>query len=120
VLGLGYEEVRITMVNRWTIGLQRGKVIHENKCGSVRRIANSSSACITGTEITAWVKSLRGRARCFLDLTLPWAFRALRRDQHPFFSERIESPVWSVLQFVGDHRSSRYPSGCALHQRHAL
>src|SRR5215472_6409941 len=79
------------------VGAQGGIIIVENKGPLIDRVSHSARPYISRAKITIRIvprQLLRWRR---LHLPLPRTFGAMRRDQYPFFPQRIKPPVWLAL-----------------------
>src|SRR6266481_7763594 len=85
------------------VGQKSGEVVIEDKGGGVVRVPGSPRARVAGTEIAGGIKMwgiFRGR---LLNFALPWALRAMGRDDDPLARERVEAAVGGVFELVEIH-----------------
>lgn len=81
--------------------LQCGEVILKNKCRIVARIVNPASTLISGAKVTSRIVLRTILGRNVFCRPLPGPLRPVRRNQHPFVSERIEAAMRLLCQFQG-------------------
>jgi hypothetical protein len=75
---------------------QRREVICKHKCMFILRVDRAIRSGVAGTEVARRIVGWTLLVRRLFDLPLPWALRAMRRDQHPFTGQRIESAMWMI------------------------
>jgi hypothetical protein len=62
----------------------------------ILRVDRAIRSGVAGTEVARRIVGWTLLVRRLFDLPLPWALRAMRRDQHPFTGQRIESAMWMI------------------------
>ena len=75
------------------IRLERSEIIVEDERALVYRVADSAGAGISRTKITIRIVVNGGGRRRFLHLTLPRTLRSMRRHEHPFPSEGVQTAM---------------------------
>ncbi len=84
---------RVDAYPRRRVGQQRGVVVVEHEGRGVVRVAHAAGALVAGAEVARRVVGRALLGGRMLDLALPGALRAVRRDQHPLAGERVEPAV---------------------------
>ena len=93
------------------VGLQRRKIIVEHEGMQVVRVAGAVGAQGARAEIAVRVMGERGGRGLPLALALPGTLRAVRRDQDPFASQRIETAVRGAAQQLKARHGSAPQTG---------
>jgi hypothetical protein len=83
--------------NRRRISQKSGEIVVKRKCRGVWRISDTSGALVPRTQIAGGIVRWLIRGCAFLYLAEPRAMRTVRRNQHPFPREWIESSMWNKL-----------------------
>src|SRR4029077_17722792 len=79
--------------------LQSGEVVLENECRRVRRISNSSRSSVAGTQVAIRIVGGLFRRLQLGYFALPGTRGAVRRNQHPFVGQGIQSAMWIFREF---------------------
>src|SRR4029077_14246979 len=89
------------------LGFQGSKVIIKNKSPGIRRVLLAAGAHVARAEITSGIKGRLGRAENVFELAFPGSLVAVRRNQHPFPNEGIETTMRRCCRLDSIHRVAR-------------
>ena len=94
-LALGNEQSLAKQINplAGNATFQCGEIVLEDKSIVVRGVFRAASADVSRAQITFRIVGWALRSRCMFSCSLPWTLCAMRRNQHPFARQRIESSM---------------------------
>jgi hypothetical protein len=95
------------------VGLEGGEVVGEDEGARVVGVALAVGAHVPGAQVARGVVRGPLGGGGLLDLTLPRALRAVRRDEHPLAGERVEAAVRARGERVQPGAGSRRSHGAA-------
>ena len=82
------------------VGLEGGVIVFEDVGAGVGGCLCAAGARVAGAEIAGGIVGERRGDRGVFGLALPWALRAMRRDEHPLAAKRVVAAVRGVAEEV--------------------
>src|SRR5205814_7682956 len=83
---------------------ESGEIVIKDKYIFVGRIRFAGGPFVAGAHVACGIVTNGARSGDRFDRALPGTLGAMRRDQNPFASERIESPMRTSVHVGGRHQ----------------